>query len=61
MKRLRMVWLLLVGLIAVAIGLGRHILAYAFNIPQPPGQYIIGALAVTLAAIAMAPMFIFRR
>jgi hypothetical protein len=31
------------------------------NIPRPPGQYVMIAAAVTLAAIAVAPMFMFRR
>jgi hypothetical protein len=61
MKRFRISWMLIVGLIAVVIGLSRHMLADAFSIPRPPGQYIMSAIAVTLAAIAVAPMFMFRR
>jgi hypothetical protein len=53
--------MLTVGLIAVVVGLSRHMLADALSIPRPPGQYIMSAIAVTLAAIAVAPMFMFRR
>jgi hypothetical protein len=61
MKRFRITWMLTVGLIAVVVGLSRHMLADALSIPRPPGQYIMSAIAVTLAAIAVAPMFMFRR
>lgn len=61
MRRFRITWMLAVGLLAVIVGLSRHVLADAFGIPRPPGQYIMSAIAVTLAAIAVAPMFMFRR
>ncbi|MEY2758778.1 MAG: hypothetical protein RIR33_2556 [Pseudomonadota bacterium] len=61
MKTFRTVWMLLLGLAAVVVGLGRHVLADMLNIPRPPGQYVMIAAAVTLAAIAVAPMFMFRR
>jgi hypothetical protein len=53
--------MLIVGLVAVAVGLGRHIIADLLSIPRPPGQYLVAAAAVALAGIALAPMFIFRR
>lgn len=61
MKAFRTIWLLVLGLAAVVAGLGRHIIADWFGIPRPPGQYVISAIAVTLAALALAPMFLFRR
>jgi hypothetical protein len=61
MKAFRTLWMLVVGLIAVATGLGRHVIADALGIPRPPGQYVVAAVAVTLAALALAPMFVFRR
>jgi len=61
MKTFRTFWLLLIGLAAVVVGLSRHILADALSIPRPPGQYVMSAVAVALAAIALAPMFMFRR
>ena len=61
MKAFRTLWLLVLGLAAVVAGLGRHIIADLLGIPRPPGQYVITAVAVTLAALALAPIFIFRR
>jgi hypothetical protein len=61
MKTFRTLWMLIVGLVAVAVGLGRHIIADLLSIPRPPGQYLVAAAAVALAGIALAPMFIFRR
>jgi hypothetical protein len=61
MKTIRTLWMLIVGLVAVAVGLGRHIIADLLSIPRPPGQYLVAAAAVALAGIALAPMFIFRR
>ena len=61
MRAFRTVWLLLVGLAAVIVGLGRHIIADLFGIPRPPGQYVMSAVAVVLAALALAPIFLFRR
>lgn len=54
-------WMLLVGLAAVVVGLGRHVFADMLNIPRPPGQYVMIGLAVALAGLAAAPMFMFRR
>lgn len=61
MRAFRTVWLLLVGLAAVIVGLGRHIIADLVGIPRPPGQYVMTAVAVVLAGLALAPMFLFRR
>ncbi|OYX50783.1 MAG: hypothetical protein B7Y90_02975 [Alphaproteobacteria bacterium 32-64-14] len=61
MKGFRTLWLLIVGLVAIAVGLSRHIIADALSIPRPPGQYVVAAFAVALAGIALAPMFMFRR
>ncbi len=61
MKAFRTLWMLIVGLIAVATWLGRHVIADALGIPRPPGQYVVAAIAVALAALALAPMFVFRR
>lgn len=61
MKTFRTFWLLIIGLVAVAVGLSRHIIADLLNIPRPPGQYVVAAVAVALAGLALAPMFMFRR
>ncbi len=61
MKAFRTLWLLVVGLLAVFTGLARHIIADALNIPRPPGQYVVAAVAIALAGLALAPMFMFRR
>lgn len=61
MKTFRTLWLLILGLAAVIVGLSRHIIADAFSIPRPPGQYVVGAAAIALGALALAPMFLFRR
>lgn len=61
MKTFRTVWLLVLGLAAVVAGLGRHIIADLLGIPRPPGQYVIAAVAVVLAGLALAPIFLFRR
>lgn len=61
MKAFRTVWLLVLGLAAVVVGLGRHIIADLFGIPRPPGQYVVVAVAVVLAGLALAPIFLFRR
>lgn len=61
MKTFRTLWMLIVGLVAVAVGLSRHIIADLLSIPRPPGQYVVAAAAVALAAIALAPVFMFRR
>jgi F0F1-type ATP synthase membrane subunit c/vacuolar-type H+-ATPase subunit K len=61
MKTFRLVWMLLVGLAAVIVGLGRHVIADALSIPRPPGQYVMIGLAVALAGLAIAPMYMFRR
>lgn len=61
MRAFRTMWLLVLGLAAVAAGLGRHIIADLLGIPRPPGQYVVAAAAVVLAALAVAPIFLFRR
>lgn len=61
MKAFRTAWLLALSLIAIVIGLGRHIIADLVGIPRPPGQYVVAAAAVALAALAVAPMFLFKR
>ena len=61
MRSFRRVWMLLVGLTAVVVGLGWHVIADMLNIPRPPGQYVMIGLAVALAGLAIAPMFMFRR
>jgi hypothetical protein len=61
MRAFRLVWMLLVGLAAVVVGLGRHVIADLLSIPRPPGQYVMIGLAVALAGLAIAPMFMFRR
>ena len=61
MRAFRLVWMLLVGLAAVVVGLGRHVIADLLSIPRPPGQYVMIGLTVALAGLAIAPMFMFRR
>lgn len=61
MRSFRLVWMLLLGLAAVVVGLGRHVIADMLSIPRPPGQYVMIGLAVALAGLAIAPMFMFRR
>lgn len=61
MKAFRTLWLLVVGLAAVVVGLGRHIIADMLGIPRPPGQYVLAVIAVALAGLALAPIFLFRR
>lgn len=61
MRTLKTLWLLVLGLAAVIAGMGRHIIADLIGIPRPPGQYVIAGAAVALAALAVAPMFLFRR
>ena len=61
MRNFRLVWMLFVGLAAVVVGLGRHVIADMLSIPRPPGQYVMIGLAVALAGLAIAPMFMFRR
>lgn len=61
MRTFKTLWLLVLGLAAVVAGLGRHIIADMVGIPRPPGQYVITGVAVVLAALAVAPMFLFRR
>lgn len=61
MRTFRLAWMLLVGLAAVVVGLGRHVIADMLSIPRPPGQYVMIGLAVALAGLAIAPMFMFRR
>ena len=61
MRSFRLVWMLLVGRTAVVVGLGRHVIADMLSIPRPPGQYVMIGLAVALAGLAIAPMFMFRR
>jgi hypothetical protein len=61
MRTFRIIWMLLVGLAAVIVGLGRHVIADMLSIPRPPGQYVMIGFAVALAGIAVAPMFMFRR
>jgi len=53
--------MLFLGLAAVVVGLGRHVIADMLSIPRPPGQYVMIAFAVALAGLAVAPMFMFRR
>ena len=61
MRSFRLVWMLLVGLAAVVVGLGRHVIADLLSIPRPPGQYVMIGLSVALAGLAIAPIFVFRR
>jgi hypothetical protein len=61
MKAFRTAWLLILSLAAIIVGLGRHIIADMFGIPRPPGQYVVAAAAVAIGALALAPMFLFRR
>lgn len=61
MSSFRVAWMLVVGLLAVIVGLGRHVFADMLSIPRPPGQYVMIGVAVALAGIAVAPMFMFRR
>lgn len=61
MRTFRLVWMLVVGLAAVVVGLGRHVISEMLNIPRPPGQYVVIGCAVALAGLAVAPMFMFRR
>lgn len=61
MRTFKTLWLLVLGLAAVVAGLGRHIIADALGIPRPPGQYVVVGVAVVLTAMAVAPMFLFRR
>ena len=61
MKAFRTLWLLVMGLAAVVVGLGRHIIADMLGIPRPPGQYVLSVIAVALAGLALAPIFLFRR
>ena len=61
MKAFRTLWLLVVGLAAVVVGLGRNIIADMLDIPRPPGQYVLAVIAVALAGLAVAPRFLFRR
>jgi F0F1-type ATP synthase membrane subunit c/vacuolar-type H+-ATPase subunit K len=61
MRSFRLVWMLLVGLAAVVVGLGRHVIADLLSIPRPPGQYVMIGLSVALAGLAVAPIFVFRR
>jgi F0F1-type ATP synthase membrane subunit c/vacuolar-type H+-ATPase subunit K len=61
MKAFRTLWLLVVGLAAVVVGLGRNIIADMLDIPRPPGQYVLAGIAVALAGLALAPIFLFRR
>jgi hypothetical protein len=53
--------MLLFGLAAVVVGLGRHVIADLLSIPRPPGQYVMIGLSVALAGLAIAPIFVFRR
>lgn len=61
MRTFRTFWMLILGLVAVITGLGRHIIADLVGIPRPPGQYVVAGIGVVLAALAVAPMFLFRR
>jgi hypothetical protein len=61
MRSFRLVWMLLFGLAAVVVGLGRHVIADLLSIPRPPGQYVMIGLSVALAGLAIAPIFVFRR
>jgi hypothetical protein len=60
LKGFRTIWFLGLGFAAVVFGLWRHVIADAFGIPRPPGQYLMAAVAVVLGALAVAPMFMFR-
>ena len=59
MRSFRLVWMLLVGLTAVVVGLGRHVIADMLSIPRPPGQYVMIGLAGGLAGLATATLFQF--